>query len=61
VLADSLIIISWIWDKVKNGSIHPVLTYMGLFIIIEQTFEVIAFDQPAWRAFAKWIYNLFLF
>lgn len=57
VLADSLIIISWIWDRMKYGKINPVLKYVGLFIILEQTFEVIAYDSTAWRQTAKWIYN----
>jgi len=59
VLSYSLIIIAWIWDKVRNGAIHPVLMYGGLFIIIEQSFEVIAFDSPLWRSIAIWIYQLF--
>jgi hypothetical protein len=59
VLADSLIIIAWIWDKLRNGAIHPVLKYGGLFIILEQTFEVFAFDCPMWRNIAKWIYSIF--
>jgi len=59
VLADSLIIIAWIWDKVRNGKIHPVLLYIGLFIILEQSFEVIAFDSPTWRSVAKWLYGVF--
>ncbi len=58
VLADSLIVISWMWDKLKNGTIHPVLKYVGSFITLEQTFEVIAFDKPPWRAIAKWMYAL---
>ncbi|HUC82440.1 MAG TPA: hypothetical protein VMR70_16155, partial [Flavisolibacter sp.] len=32
VLADSLIVIAWIWDLIKNGSIHPVLKFVGSFI-----------------------------
>ena len=58
VLPDSLIIISWIWDKFKNGIIHPVLKYVGLFIILEQTFEVIAYDSSIWQQTAKWLYDL---
>ena len=58
VLADSLIIVAWIWDKLKNGRIHPVLKYGGLFIILEQSFEVFAFDSPVWRSVAKWIYTV---
>jgi len=56
VLADSLIVIAWIWDKLRNGSIHPVLKWAGLFIIAEQTFEVFAFDSPAWRTIGKWLF-----
>ena len=59
VLADSLILIAWIWDKLRNGKIHPVLLYVGLFIILEQSFEVIAFDSPVWRDIAKWLYSAF--
>jgi hypothetical protein len=58
VLADSMIVIAWIWDRLRNGRIHPVLLYAGLFIILEQTFEVLAFDSPAWQATAKWIYTM---
>lgn len=57
VLADSLIIISWIWDKYKNGRIHPVLLYYGSFIILEQTFEVLAFDSKPWRNVALCVYD----
>lgn len=59
VLADSLIIISWIADKRAQGKIHPVLFYGGLFVIAEHIFEVLMFDSPAWRVWAKAIYNLF--
>ncbi|CAN5571051.1 hypothetical protein BH10BAC3_BH10BAC3_16760 [soil metagenome] len=58
VLAYSLIIIAWIWDKRKNESVHPILKYVGLFIILEQTFEVFAYDSSLWRQLAKWSYNL---
>jgi hypothetical protein len=59
VLADSLIIVAWIWDKLKNGRIHPVLLFGGLFIILEQSFEVMAYDNTAWRNVARWVYQLF--
>ena len=56
VLPYSIIIIAWIWDKLMNGAIHPVFKYAGLSIILEQSFEVFAFDSPMWRSIAKWIY-----
>lgn len=58
VLADSLIVIAWIWDKLKNGHVHPVLKFVGAFVIIEQCFEVIMFDTPKYQIVAKWLYSL---
>lgn len=58
VLADSLIVFSWVWDRIKKGRVHPVLKYAGLFIILEHVFEVLAFDSAAWRHIAKWIYYI---
>ena len=58
VLADSLIVIAWIYEKIKYGFVHPVLLYGGLFIILEQTFEVVMFDNAPWRIVAKSIYDL---
>lgn len=58
VLADSWILISFIWDKWKNGSVHPVFKYVGTFIILEHTVEVICFDNSTWRVVAKHIYQL---
>jgi hypothetical protein len=56
VLADSLIVISCIWDKLVNDKVHPVFKYIGVFIIAEHIFEVICFDSPTWRSVAKFIY-----
>ncbi|MDF2192086.1 hypothetical protein [Paraflavitalea sp. CAU 1676] len=58
VLADSLIIISWVWDKRKNGYIHPLLKYIGTAIILEHIFEVVCFDNPTWRVVAAKLYQL---
>ncbi len=59
VLADSLIIVALIWDKLRNGKVHPILLYIGLFIILEQTFEVLAFDSAPWRKLALWLHTIF--
>jgi len=58
VLPYSFIVMAWIRDKRVNGKVHRVLLYTGLFIIIEQGFEVFAFDSPYWRALGKGIYTL---
>jgi hypothetical protein len=60
VLADSLIIFSWVADKFTYGKIHPVLFYGGLLIIAEHTFEVLMFDSGPWRLVAKTIYETFV-
>lgn len=57
VLADSLILALWIHDWIRLKKIHPVSLYAGLFIIIEQSFEVWAFDRPLWREIAKELYS----
>lgn len=57
VLADSLILVAWVWEKIKYGRIHPVLKYAGIFIILEQTFEILAYDSANWRIVGKWIYQ----
>lgn len=57
VLADSLILLSWLVDKKTYNKIHPVLLYGGLFIIAEHVFEVLMFDSGPWRMVAKAIYN----
>ena len=56
VLADSLIVISWLWEMFKYKKIHPLLLWGGVFIIIEQSFEVIMVDTPIWRSISKWLY-----
>lgn len=59
VLADSLIIVAWIWDKLKNGRIHPTLLYVGSFVIAEQTIEALTYDSEPWRAVARYLYAVF--
>jgi hypothetical protein len=58
VLPYSLIIVAWIWDKSVNGRLHPALGWVGAFIIIEQTFEVIMLDSSWWRLLGKEIFGL---
>lgn len=58
VLSDSLIIVSWIWDKISNKRIHPSLLYPGIAIIIEQAIEVILYDSDIWRTIGRFLYEL---
>ena len=57
ILADSLIIISIIRDKIITGRVHPVFGIVGTCLILENIFEVSAFDSPAWRILASLIYT----
>lgn len=59
VLSDSLIIVAFVWDWIKNKRIHPALLYGGLFIIAENCMEILLFDSAGWRAAANGVYNLF--
>lgn len=58
VLADSLIIVSLMWDKITYGKVNPTLLYTGLFIIIEHTVEAYMFDTTLWSGLANRIYGL---
>lgn len=58
VLSDSLIIVAFIWDWMKNKRIHPALLYGGLFILSENCMEILLFDSPGWRLAANFIYSL---
>jgi uncharacterized membrane protein YozB (DUF420 family) len=56
LVADSLIFISMLWDRITFGRVHPVLLWTGLAIFVENLLEVFLFDTPAWRAVALWLY-----
>ena len=58
VLADSLILISIIWEKIALGKFNPTLLYIGLLIIFEHIIEAYMFDTPLWREIAKSIYRM---
>jgi hypothetical protein len=58
VLADSLIVISILWDKIRYGKFHPTLLYVGLFIILEHVVEAFLFDSAVWREIANRLYSM---
>lgn len=57
VLADSLILISLLWDKIANGKINRTLLFTGLFIMAEHTIEAFLFDTNVWRELANKLYG----
>jgi hypothetical protein len=58
VLADSLIIISLLRDRIILGKVIPVFLFVGLFIIAEHIFEVVMFDSAPWRVLANMVYGV---
>lgn len=58
VLADSLILITMIWDKITYGKINPTLFYTGLFIMIEHAVEAYLFNTSLWIELSNSIYGL---
>lgn len=61
VLADSFIVVAWVRDLIVNRRIHPVLLWAGMFVILENTFEVMMFDHSAWQATGRAIYEAISF
>lgn len=59
VLSDSLILVAFIWDWLKNKYIHPALLCGGLFIIAENVLEILLFDSTGWRVLANTLYTIF--
>lgn len=57
VLAYVWIPVAAIRDHVVRGSVHPVIAWGGAAVVVEQAFEVIAFDSPWWRVLAHVLYG----
>lgn len=51
------VVVAMLRDRVVRSSVHPVLTFAGSAVIVEQTLEALAFDTPPWRAFAQALYG----
>ncbi len=60
VLADLWIIVAMARDRLTRGAVHPVLAWAGSAVILEQSFEVLAFDSPLWRSTAQSLYGWLL-
>jgi hypothetical protein len=57
VLADVWIVVAMARDWHVRGAVHPVLAWAGSAVILEQSFEVLAFDTPLWRNIALVLYG----
>lgn len=59
VLADSLIVVAALRDLIVRKAIHPVWLTCGTALIAEQIAEVVMFDSPNWRSFARFLFGVF--
>jgi len=58
ILSESLIIIAWVVDYYQKRKMNKALLYVGAFIILETSFEVMMFDSPTWRLLSQRIYAM---
>lgn len=58
IIADLPIVIAMLRDRLRFGSIHPAYLKVGLPVIAEQTFEVLAFGTPMWSEFGMQLYEM---
>jgi uncharacterized membrane protein YozB (DUF420 family) len=58
VLADSLIAVAMLRDKLKFGQVHPAYWLFGVGLIAEHLAEAMLFDSLAWRSFAQAAYSV---
>ncbi len=57
VLAYSWVGIAMLRDRLVRGAVHPVLLWGGSAVVIEQSFELLSFDAPWWRAASQVLYG----
>lgn len=57
-------VLAYVWigvaalrDHRVRGAVHPVLAWGGTLLVLEQGFEVLAFDSTWWRATAQALYG----
>lgn len=59
IVADSLIIVAALRDRIVERRIHNVWLIGGALLIAEHIAEAILFDTPGWRAVAHALYTPF--
>lgn len=57
IAADSLIVLAMLRDRLVEGRVHPVYLFVGIPVIVEQTFEAVFFGSPAWTQAGWTIYR----
>jgi hypothetical protein len=58
VLAYSPILVAALRDYRRYGRVHPVWLYVAPALVLEQSLELVYFDQGLLRRFGEWVYVL---
>jgi hypothetical protein len=59
ILADSLVVIAMLRDKLQFGQVQPAYSVFGVGLIAEHVAEAALFDSGPWRRFAQATYATF--
>lgn len=54
----SLVLLAGLRDWLRHGRLHPVWLFVGPLLVIEQSLEVVFFDQGPLRAWGQLLYRL---
>jgi hypothetical protein len=57
VIPMTWVVVAIIRDRFVRGAVHPVLLFAGGGLILEQSFELLVFDTPFWRATAEALFE----
>jgi hypothetical protein len=58
ILADSLVVVAMLRDKLQFGQVHPAYSIFGVGLIAEHVAEAALFDSGPWRSFARTTYAI---
>lgn len=54
-ITDLFIISALVYDRVRNGRIHPAFLWGGLFVILSHPARFLIAGTPAWHSIATWL------
>lgn len=58
VLADSMILLAMLRDRLALERVHPVYLWVGTALIVETATEALLFDSAGWRVVAGWVWGV---
>ena len=60
LLPQIMVVLAMVWDRFKNGRVHPAYWIAGVSLIAENLLEVLLFDTPPWQYAANHLASVFL-